>query len=113
MLYQADTDMLFPPRVIPSLADLRGPEWKSLVDHVASLPHHHPELLGFMLMMVRIDGCLSCQADSYRAMRGCTLCARQAIARFKGEDSELVALWQSSVNEIKHWMATNVQPAIK
>lgn len=113
MLYQADTDMLFPPRVIPSLAGLRGGEWQSLVDHVARLPQDHPETLGFMLMMVRLDGCLSCHADSYRAMRGCTLCAQQAVVRFKGTDGDLVARWQAAVRDIRRWLEESILPEVE
>jgi len=104
VLYRDDTDLLFPPRVIPALATLRGPEWQRLIAHLTPLPQNHPEVLGFMLMMVRLDGCLTCYADSYRAMRGCTLCARQAVARFKGTDQELIALWQDACQDIRHWL---------
>ena len=34
-MYQSDTEMLFPTRVIPSLKNLRGPAWKSLVEQAA------------------------------------------------------------------------------
>jgi hypothetical protein len=113
VLYQADTEMLFPPRVIPALAHLRGPEWRALVEHVASLPQDHPDSLGFMLMMVRLNGCMSCHADSYRAMRGCTLCAQQSILRFKGTDGELIFLWQVARRDILAWQETGVEPMIE
>lgn len=112
MLYQSDTDMLFPPRVIPRLASLRGPEWRALVEHVGALPQNHPDTLGFMLMMVRINGCMTCHADSYRAMRGCTLCAQQAITRYKGSDRELVACWQAAVQDILRWQQDNIPPEV-
>jgi hypothetical protein len=113
MLYQADTDMLFPPRVIPQLAHLRGPEWQALVEQVALLPQNHPETLGFMLMMVRLNGCMSCHADSYRAMRGCTLCAQQAILRFKGADRELVDRWRAAVQDIRRWLDESIPPDVE
>jgi hypothetical protein len=112
MLYQSDTDMLFPPRVIPHLAKLRGPEWQALVRHVSGLAQNHPDTLGFMLMMVRINSCMTCHADSYRAMRGCTLCAQQAIARFKGSDADLVTCWQVAVQDILRWQKDNIPPKI-
>ena len=105
--------MLFPPRVIPALAHLRGPEWRALVERVASLPQDHADSLGFMLMMVRLNGCLSCHADSYRAMRGCTLCAQQSILRFKGTDTELVFLWQLARQDILAWQETGIEPVIE
>ncbi|MBN2470264.1 MAG: hypothetical protein JXN59_06010 [Anaerolineae bacterium] len=112
MLYQSDTDMLFPPRVIPRLAHLRGPEWQALVTHVSAMPQNHPDTLGFMLMMVRINGCMTCHADSYRAMRGCTLCAQQAVARYKGSDQELVECWRAAVQDIIRWQRDNTLPEV-
>ncbi len=112
MLYQSDTDMLFPPRVIPRLVGLRGPEWRALVEHVSALPQSHPDTLGFMLMMVRINGCMTCHADSYRAMRGCTLCAQQAITRFKGSDHELVEHWRAAVQDILRWQQDSIPPEV-
>src|SRR5437870_1548870 len=34
IMYQTDTEMLFPTRVIPALKQLRGPDWKQLVEKV-------------------------------------------------------------------------------
>ena len=31
-------ELLFPPRLIPVLKNLRGPEWAALVDRVMQLP---------------------------------------------------------------------------
>ncbi len=112
VLYQNDTEMLFPPRVIAALYRLRGPQWQLLVNHITSLPQNHSDVLGFMLMMVRLDGCLTCHADSYRAMRGCTICAQQAIARFKGTDRDLVSLWEAARQDILNWQEYGITPVI-
>jgi hypothetical protein len=98
MYYQ--TEMLFPPRVIPTLRGLRGREWQKLVDRVAALPEMHPDKLAFMLTMIRVDGCLRCDADSYRAMRGCELCARQMIRRFKGTEKDLLELFEQAQKDV-------------
>ena len=89
-MYQSDTEMLFPSRVIPSLRNLRGKVWRDLVERVATEEEGSPDNLAFCLMMIRLDGCLTCHSDSYRALRGCTSCAQQAINRFKGTDYDLV-----------------------
>ena len=34
-MYQSDTEMLFPSRVIPTLKNLRGAAWRNLVEKVA------------------------------------------------------------------------------
>ena len=112
-MYQNDTEMLFPPRVVAALRSLRGPEWRTLVDHIARMPQNHPDVLSFMLMMVRLDGCLTCHADSYRAMRGCTLCAQQAVARFKGADRDLIAGWEVARQDILKWLECGITPGME
>jgi hypothetical protein len=85
-----DTDFLFPPRVISELRDLRGEEWRDLIDKVSTQPPDAIDRVAFVLMMVRLGGCTTCQADSFKAMRGCTLCAVQTVKRFRGDDTELL-----------------------
>ena len=94
------TEMMFPPRVIPKLKDLRGKGWQKLVDRVSALPETHPDKLAFMLMMIRLDGCLRCDADSYRAMRGCGLCAQQTLRRFKESDENLLKLFEEAKSDV-------------
>ena len=89
-MYHEDTDMLFPSRVIPKLRDLRGEGWNGLIDQVKNQPPEAVDHLGFVLLMIKLGGCTSCHADSYRAMRGCSSCAQQTIRRFRGEDDELL-----------------------
>ena len=89
-------EILFPPRLIPSLKDLREQSWATLVDRVAQLPETDPDVLAFCLMMIELDGCMNCYAGSYKFMRGCAACARQTITQFKGEDEELVALFHDA-----------------
>lgn len=96
-----DNELLFPRHVIPSLRDLRGPEWAALVDRIAKLEERHEETLAFMLMMIRLNGCLSCETDSYRAMRGCTACAQQTMRRFKGSDAELTSMFTAALQDVR------------
>jgi hypothetical protein len=110
MMYQSDAEILFPARVIPSLRNLRGQVWQQLIDHVLSQPPESSEQQAFMLMMIRLDGCLTCHADSYRAMRGCTLCAQQTITRFKGSDQDLAAEFEQARIDIERWLETGEVP---
>lgn len=110
MMYQSDAEILFPARVIPFLRNLRGQEWKQLIDHVLAQEAGSLDEQAFCLMMIRLDGCLTCHADSYRAMRGCTLCAQQTIARFKGSDHELVAAFEQAKSDLIEWRRTGVIP---
>jgi len=99
------TEMLFPPRLIVELKDLRGEEWRALVERVAALPETDPDALAFSLMMIRLDGCLTCFSGSYRFMRGCYLCAQQAVARFQGTDEELQQLYARARRDLGRYMA--------
>jgi hypothetical protein len=100
-MYNPDTELLFPQRVIPHLRNARGGEnWNTFVDRLVSAECTRIERLAFVLIMVRMGGCASCSADSFRAMRGCTACARQTIKRYRGNDIELSELFQQTQKEI-------------
>jgi hypothetical protein len=102
-MYNSDTELLFPSRVISSLRNLRGEEWKQLVDRVQGSPTDSLDHLAFVLLMVRLGGCVSCNADSFRAMRGCTQCARQTIRRYRGSDQELIAQFNQARTEVDEY----------
>jgi hypothetical protein len=96
-----DNALLFSRNVIPSMRGLRGQKWAALVDRIAVLPECHEDTLAFMLMMINLNGCLGCETDSYRAMRGCGSCAHQTIRRFKGSDEELMELFEDSLEQVR------------
>jgi hypothetical protein len=101
-------ELMFSHYVIPRLADSRGDKWRELVERIARLPETHHEVLAFMLMMVRLNGCLNCETDSYRAMRGCTMCALQSLRRFKGTDDELFKMYEQALNDIHSYLVAPV-----
>lgn len=93
--------LLFPREAIRSLRHARGARFGQLVEHVASLPECHEEVLAFMLMIIQLNGCVSCATDSYRAMNGCALCAYRVLKRFKGTDEELFARHADALREVR------------
>lgn len=105
----ADNDILFPHPVIISLKGLRGERWDKLVERVAALPENHEETLAFMLMMVRLNGCMGCETDSYRAMKGCAACSHQTLRRFKGEDEELFEMYEAALKDVRKFARDNHQ----
>lgn len=109
-MYQSDAEILFPARVIPLLRNLRGYDWQQLVDHIISQGPDSIEVQAFTLMMIRLDGCLTCHADSYRAMRGCTLCAQQAVTRYKGTDQDLITAYERALCDMQIWWETGDVP---
>ena len=99
-MYSNETQILFPLSVIPSLTDLRGERWKALIERLIVLDDLSLEKIAFSLMMIRLNKCMRCQADSYRAMRGCVRCSQGTIRRFNGEDNELVTLFEGTRSEV-------------
>ena len=100
----AQNELLYPHRITPQLRDLRGAEWQALVNRVLSLPEAHEEVLAFCMMMVRLNGCMACETDSYRAMRGCLACAVQTLRRYKGPDRDLIRVYEQTLADIRLYM---------
>ena len=93
-------DLLFPSRAIENLQALRGEKWEELVKNVVKLEPGDPARIAFVLMIVKISGCTTCQSDSYRAMRGCSLCSNTTIKRFKGSDQSLIDLYNDAKKDV-------------
>lgn len=102
----ANNELMFPHHVIPTLRNMRGPEWKALIDRISNLPETHEEPLALMLLMIRLNGCMECETDSYRAMRGCDVCSVQTLRRFKGPDKELVEMFNQALLDVREYVYT-------
>lgn len=103
-IYSADTEMLFPIRIIPTLADLRGQSWKNFIKHLSEEEVPEIEQFAFVLLMVRLGGCVTCNTDSFRAMRGCTICAHQTIRRYRGTDEDLIDHFCQCKKEVENFI---------
>ncbi len=101
-MYNSDTEVLFPVRAIPGLKGLRGPKWDQLIEYILTEANDN-EKLAFVLMIVRLVGCSGCNADSFKAMRGCTKCAQQTIRRYRGDDLDLIKLYEKSIIDIENY----------
>ncbi len=100
----AENELLFPPHAISKLTKSRGEDWQRLVQRVLQRGENHPERLAFSLMMIRLDGCLSCETDSYRAMKGCISCALQSLRRFKGSDADLLDRYNLALEDVTGYL---------
>ncbi len=100
-------EIMFPHYVISQIKDARGPLWQDLVQHLQDLPQSHEEVLAFMLMMIRLNGCLECETDSYRAMRGCLACTLQTLRRSQATDEELLSLYHKCLHDVRDYAARN------
>ena len=99
-----EIDLLFPSRAIESLRDIRGEKWQNFIDSLVGLDPINPDVIAFVLMMVKIGGCASCQSDSFRAMRGCILCSSTTIKRYKGTDQALKGLYSEARKDVSKYM---------
>ena len=98
-------EILFPFPVIPDLRNLREEQWASLVDRVSDLPETDPDALAFIMLMIRINSCLKCYSGSYKFMRGCKACSIQGIMQFKGTETDLIELYESTKQELEAYLA--------
>ena len=103
-MYNPDTDLLFPPRILASLRDLRGAPWQELVANVTAAGPDSLEQIAIVLMMARMANCASCNSDSYRAMNGCTICAKQALKRFRESDQTLIEVFLRTRIEVENYL---------
>jgi hypothetical protein len=104
-MYNSETEILFPLRLASVLSDLRGDDWRLLTEQVSGGNATRSEKIAFVLMMIRLNGCVGCNADSYRAMRGCSACARLTIRRYRNSDQELMHLYEQARNEAEIFIA--------
>jgi hypothetical protein len=101
------TEILFPPDLIPELRDAGGKEWQQLIDKIVPLEDTHPERLALALLMVRLSGCLECETDSFRAMRGCATCAIQAVHRYRRQERELIKQYKAALKAVQDHLASS------
>jgi hypothetical protein len=95
-----ETEILFPSRLIPSMRTLRGGDWSRLIDQMEGTDPASQVHLAFVLLMIKLCGCVNCTADSFRGMRGCSQCSKQTIKRFRGDDEELIRLYHEAELEV-------------
>jgi hypothetical protein len=108
-MVNSDTDMLFPLKIIPTLGDLRGSDWQALVAKLSDDQAETGEKIAFTFLMVKLAGCSGCNADSFRAMRGCAQCSRQTIKRFKGSDTDLLKNYRDCQKEVQTYLSKRDQ----
>jgi alkylhydroperoxidase family enzyme len=93
-------NLLFPQDAIPELKLERGQEWQKLVSAVEQTEPDSLEATALVLLLARLNGCASCNSDSYRAINGCIGCARQSLRRYRGMDAELLAQYNAARLEL-------------
>ncbi|MHC1741204.1 MAG: hypothetical protein AB9897_08860 [Anaerolineaceae bacterium] len=103
-MFNSDTELFFPIRVIPTLKQARGAEWDALIDRVTSIEASQVEKIAFSNLIIKLAACQGCDADSFRAMRGCTQCSRIVVKRYKGSDAELLEQFEQCKKEVAEFV---------
>ena len=106
-MFNSDTELFFPIRVIPTLNQVRGKEWETLIERVTAPDASNVEKIAFSELIVKLAGCQGCDADSFRAMRGCTQCSRLVVKRFKGTDAELLEQYEQCKKDVEEFLKKN------
>ena len=107
-----NNELMFPYQAIPALRGTRGPQFQALVQRVSGCSQFHEDVLAFMTMMMRLNGCVPCETDSFRAMRGCLPCAVQTLRRYKGTDEELIGLFEQALKDVRQFAGAHPQYGI-
>jgi hypothetical protein len=97
-------EILFPHKSVASLGTVRNGKWRELVKRVANLPEEHPDSLAFSLMMIKQCACLDCNPDRYKALMGCSACAKRTIGSYKGPDDGLIRAFQKARSEVASFL---------
>jgi hypothetical protein len=95
------TEFLFAHWAVPALKDLRGTRWRELVTRIAGRPSTHPDSLALALTMVRVNGCMNCDAKRYRDRGGCASCSQFMLSTINREtEASLLTRYHAAEKEI-------------
>ncbi len=67
------------------------------------------EKIAFTALVTKLAGCAGCNADSFRAMRGCTQCSRQVLKRHKATDQDLLSVYTECLKEVQSYLIKREQ----
>lgn len=105
-------EILFPHSKVSGLKNLKGDDWKELVEEIAMLPETHPDALAFSHMMIKICDCLNCDLSSYKAALGCAACSQRTVNALRDNDKQLLQRFKKSQKIIYDYLReTRVEEA--
>lgn len=103
-MYNNDADFIFPSRVIQDLKDQKGDQWRELVESVLDQDQESFEHLAFVYLMAKLNNCQTCNADSFRALKGCKECSLQTLRRTDFSDKRLIKEFEKSLKQIQDFI---------
>jgi hypothetical protein len=99
--------LLFPLEILPELINERSVDWQRFLAEFSSKRESLIPSTAMIVLLSRMIGCTGCEADSFRALRGCVPCAKQALKRNRESDTAIVALFRDTEKEIKRFIKVN------
>ncbi|MFZ4813298.1 MAG: hypothetical protein ACOYL5_02090 [Phototrophicaceae bacterium] len=105
-------ELFFPITAIPAVRQLGNAEWQALVERLMTLADCHEEVIAFTWTMAKLNGCLSCETDSYRAMRGCASCSIQTLRRCRETEHDLIQLYHECLAEVRQFCSEHPAYAV-
>ncbi|HEY60822.1 MAG TPA: hypothetical protein G4N92_09115 [Anaerolineae bacterium] len=106
-MHNQDTELVFPLRVLPMLRSFRGEKWRQIIDKVISGDANIIEETAISMVMMDVTGCLTCNSDSFRALKGCTKCAEHALRKSKCSDQDLLERFKTAKERVKVFLKKN------
>ena len=106
-MHNSDTELIFPLRILPELRSFRGEKWQRIIDEALEKDAGIIEKVAITMVMVGIAGCLTCSPDSFRAIKGCTKCAKRALQKSKFSENELVKAYKDAKEKAKVYIENN------
>jgi hypothetical protein len=103
----SDPQILFPLEILPQLKDMRTQKWHDFVEGFLEKNDGAMGRIAMEVTLSRLVGCTNCEADSFKAMRGCLPCARQALKRFKESDATIMRIFRETEKEIDNYLSTH------
>jgi len=104
-MYNNDADFIFPSWVIKELTNQKGEQWQELVEQVLVKDQDSLEHLAFVYLMAKLNNCQTCNADSFRALKGCKECSLQTLRRTDFSDNKLIKEFEKSKTQIQEFIS--------
>ncbi len=107
---QTHSEFLFAHWAVRALKSARGERWQELVEHIAELPATEPDALAFALLMVRLNGCITCDARRFRERGGCAQCSSFTLSTLvKDNEATLLARYRAAHKELAQLPSSSLE----
>jgi len=103
-MYNNDADFIFPSWVIKELEHQKSDEWQKLVLNVLTHEQDSEVHLGFVFLMAKLNNCNTCNADSFRALKGCKECSLQTLRRLDYSEKKILNEYDKAKNQIQNFI---------